>query len=133
MISHYLIFNRNCAQALQVYCKAFNTQITEIRKYGDIQDPGFKVEEKDKDLVLHARFKLGDTEIMCADSDERYEPGTNMYITVTTKDADLVKSAWNILKADGEIYIDLTPSFFAELHGSLRDKFGINWMFTVME
>ena len=62
MISHYLIFNRNCAQALQVYCKAFNTQITEMRKYGDIQDPGFKVEEKDKDLVLDARFKLGDTE-----------------------------------------------------------------------
>jgi PhnB protein len=33
----------------------------------------------------------------------------------------------------GKIYIDLTPTFFAELNGSLQDKFSINWMFTAMK
>lgn len=86
MVSHYLIFNRNCQEALELYSKAFNAEITEIKKYGDVPNPGFQVPENDKNLVLHARLKLGDIEIMCADSEERFQPGTNMYISVTTKD-----------------------------------------------
>jgi PhnB protein len=54
-----------------------------------------------------------------------------MYITITVKDSNFVKTAWDILKQDGKIHMELTPSFFAVLHGSLQDKFGINWMFTV--
>lgn len=42
----------------------------------------------------------------------------------------LVRNAWNLLKEDAEIYMDLAPTFFATLHGSLRDRFGVNWMFT---
>ena len=42
----------------------------------------------------------------------------------------LVRNAWNLLKEDAEIYMDLAPTFFAALHGSLRDRFGVNWMFT---
>ena len=53
-----------------------------------------------------------------------------MYVTVTTSDASLVQKAWDTLKNGGQIYMELAPSFFAKLHGSLRDRFGINWMFT---
>lgn len=67
---------------------------------------------------------------MCADSEDRNQPGENMYVSVTTEDLNLVRNAWNLLKEDAVIYMDLTPTFFAELHGSLRDKFGVNWMFT---
>jgi len=123
------MFNRNCEEALKVYTKAFKAKVTEIQKYGDIPNQGFKVPERDKNLVLHARLHLGDMEIMCADSEERSQPGENMYITVTTKDLSLIKNAWNILKQDGKIYMEISPTFFAELHGSLRDRFGINWMF----
>ncbi len=130
MFSHYLLFNRNCAEALEVYTKAFGAKVTELKKYGDIPNPGFQVSESDKNLVLHARLKWGDTEIMCADGEERCQPGTNMYISVTTKDLSLVENAWDLLKQDAEIYMELTSTFFAELHGSLRDKFGVNWMFT---
>jgi PhnB protein len=38
-----------------------------------------------------------------------------------------------MLKQEGEVYMDLAPSFFAKLHGSLRDKYGINWMFTALK
>lgn len=60
----------------------------------------------------------------------RCQPGANMYISVTTKDLSLVENAWDLLKQDAEIYMELASTFFAELHGSLRDKFGVNWMFT---
>jgi PhnB protein len=70
---------------------------------------------------------------MCADASERSSNGSNMYVTVTTPDTAMVQKAWDILKDGGEIYMGLAPSFFARLHGSLRDQFGINWMFTASQ
>ena len=131
MIGHYLMFNRNCEEALEIYTKAFDAKITEMQKYGDMPpDPAFPVAESDKGLVLHSRLSINGAELMCADAHTRSAGGTNMYVTITTPDAALVKKAWDILKDSGEIYMELAPSFFANLHGSLQDRFGINWMFT---
>jgi len=134
MTGHYFMFNRNCAEALELYARAFNSKITEMQKYGDMPpNPAFPVAEGDKNLVLHAVLKIEGTEIMAADSRDRNESGSNMYITITTKDRDYVQKAWDLLKQGGKVYMELTPTFFALLHGSLKDKFGINWMFTVMK
>lgn len=134
MIGHYLMFNRNCAEALQTYVKAFDARISEMQKYGDMPpDPNFPVAEADKGLVLHARLQLGGAEIMCADSGDRNTPGDNMYLTVTTGDEELVRRAWEMLAQGGEVFMELTPSFFAKAHGSLRDRYGVSWMFTVLK
>ncbi|MDR2490327.1 MAG: VOC family protein [Spirochaetaceae bacterium] len=134
MLGHYLIFNRNCAEALETYAKAFGANVGEVQKYGDMPpDPSFPIAEADKSLVLHSRLNIAGAELMCADASERSTSGSNMYVTVTTPDAALVKGAWDILKVGAEIYMELAPTFFASLHGSLRDKFGINWMFTASQ
>jgi len=131
MFSHYLMFNRNCAEALQSYVQAFGAQIVEMQQYGDMPpDPRFPVAEGDRHLVLHARLRWAGTEIMCADSSNNARAGNNMYVSITTQDASLVQKAWDVLKQDAEVYMELAPSFFAAAHGSLRDRFGINWMFT---
>ncbi len=130
MISHYLMFNRNCAEALKLYEAAFGARLGEVQTYGDMPpNPDFPVPESDKGLVLHARFTIGGAEFMCADSSGRSDAGNNMYVSVT-EDAAFVQKAWDALKPGSEIYMDLAPSFFASLHGSLRDRFGISWMFT---
>ncbi|ATW26821.1 VOC family protein [Candidatus Formimonas warabiya] len=134
MLGHYLMFNRNCMEAIKAYEKAFDAKTMEIQKYGEMPpNPAFAIPNSDKDLVLHARLQLDGMEIMCADSSGRSTPGDNMYVSITTKDMAFVQRAWDVLKQDGEIYMALAPSFFATLHGSLRDKFGINWMFTALK
>ncbi len=131
MFSHYLMFAGNCAEALSVYAEAWGAEITEMQKYGDMPpNPAFPINEADKNKVLHARLKWNGTELMCADASDRAESGTNMYISVTLNDTVAIQRAWDILKTDGVIFMNLAPSFFAAAHGSLRDKFGINWMFT---
>ena len=131
MTGHYLMFNRNCAEAFELYSKAYNAEVSEIQKYGDMPpNPAFPIADSDKNLVLHARMVIDGTEIMGADS-RRGQSGDNMYITVTSKDKAYVEKAWDLLKQDGQIYMELTQTFFAALHGSLKDRFGINWMFTV--
>ena len=134
MIGHYLMFDRNCAEALEFYAKAFDGKITEKQTYGDMPpNPSFPVSEADKGLVLHSRLVIDGMELMCADKSECPTYGDNMYVTVTTNDEAKVRRAWDLLKDGGEIYMDLAPSFFAAAHGSLRDRFGINWMFTAMK
>ena len=134
MLGHYLMFNRNCADALEIYSRIFNVPVEDKQCYGDIPtSPDFPVAEEDKGLVLHSRLTIDGSEIMCADSAERNRPGSNMYVSLTTKDEALVQKAWDALKPDGEVYMELTPTFFASLHGSLRDRFGVNWMFTALK
>jgi PhnB protein len=118
-------------EALETYAKAFNAKIGEVQRYGDMPpDPSFPIAESDKGLVLHARLNINGMELMCADTGRHTINGNTMYVTVTTPDSGFVQNAWDLLKDGGEIYMELAPSFFAQLHGSLRDRFGINWMFT---
>ena len=134
MIGQYLMFNRNCKEALETYVKAFDAKIAEMQTYGDMPpNPAFPVPESDKGLVLHSRLIIDGTELMCSDSGRGSESGTNMYVSVSTSDVSLVKKAWDLLKLGGEVYMDIAPSFFAQLHGSLRDRFGVNWMFTALK
>ncbi|MBW7571978.1 VOC family protein [Caproiciproducens faecalis] len=134
MLGHYLLFNRNCGEAIKAYEKAFDAKVIEIRKYGDMpSNTNFSIPDEDKELVLHARLDICGTELMCADSSEQSQSGTNMYVSITTKDAGFVQRAWDLLKQDGIVYMELAPSFFAALHGSLQDRFGINWMFTALK
>lgn len=131
MIGHYLLFNRNCPEALATYAEAFGGEIMEMQTYGDMPpNPNFPIADADKRLVLHAKLRIGDMTLMCADSAHSVSSGDNMYVSITTKDATLVQKAWDALKVDGVVYMELAPSFFAQLHGSLCDRFGINWMFT---
>jgi PhnB protein len=131
MFSHYLMFDGNCAEAMEVYADAFGAVVTEMQKYGDMPpNPAFPVREEDRNKVLHAKLNWNGTELMCADASERAVPGSNMYISVTLNDETAIRKAWDILKKDGHVYMDLAPSFFAVAHGSLRDRFNINWMFT---
>lgn len=134
MLGHYLMFNRNCAEALAVYSEAFGAQIIEKQTYGDMPaNPAFPVSEANKAQILHARLRIGDAELQCDDATERSVTGDNMYVSFTSCDETVVRNAWDLLKDGGEIYMDLAPSFFAVAHGSLRDKFGVNWMFTVLK
>lgn len=69
MISHYLVFNGNCADAPEVYAEPFGGKILDPSKYGDLPpNPDFPVAEEDKNPVRNSRLEIGGMEIMCADS-----------------------------------------------------------------
>jgi len=131
-VGHYLLFNGNCSEALQTYQEAFDAVVCNIKKYGDMPaDPQYPVSEEIKDRVLNASIKIGNTTLLCADASEEATVGETMYVTITCADKANVEKAWEILAQNGEVYMELQETFFARVHGSLRDQYGINWMFTV--
>lgn len=134
MITPYLMFNRDCEEAFKVYQNAFDGELLAMQKYGDMPpNPEFPVDERDKNLVLHAQLKLTENGyIMGSDSSRDLKSGQKVSISVELNSEERAIKAWNILKEGGNVVMDLQPTFFAKLHGSVTDKFGITWMFTVM-
>lgn len=134
MIKPYLMFNRECEEAFKLYQEAFDGELLAMQKYGDMPpNPEFRIDERDKDLVLHAHLKLTENGyIMGSDGSRDFKEGQKVCISVELNYEDPAIKAWNILKEGGNIVMDLQPTFFSKLHGSVMDKFGIIWMFTVM-
>ena len=133
MLGHYLMFNRNCAAALETYQQAFNATVLERQTYGDLPpNPKTPLSPEDKNLVLHSRLEIDGSVIMAADSTHGWQPGGPIFISVDAKDEAWLQQAWDTLKENGEVHLDLAPTFFAKKHGSLRDCYGVNWMFTLM-
>jgi PhnB protein len=132
MLNPYLCFNRECAEALTLYGKAFGAKALTMQKYGEMPpDPNFPVDEADKDLVLHAMADILGTTVMCSDNLIEFPKGGIVFLSVSMDDIEAGQKAWNLLADGGEVRMDLQPTFFAKAHGSLVDKFGVGWMFTV--
>ncbi|WP_409293834.1 VOC family protein [Peribacillus sp. SCS-26] len=133
MIKPYLMFNRECEEAFTLYQTAFDGEILSLQKYGDMPpNPDFPINEDDRNLVLHSELKLTETGLIMG-SDSKRDPGNGgkVSISVELDSEDQAKKAWNALKDGGKVQMDLQPAFFAKLHGSVQDKFGVTWMFTV--
>ena len=129
MFQHYLMFSGDCEEALKTYERAFGGKITELCRYGDME--GYTQDETQKNLIMHSTFVLGDGNIMCADYPHKTTPGDNAFVMPPFNTVDEVKKAWDILKEGGEVLQELCTPFYAEIYGTLRDKYGINWMLMI--
>jgi PhnB protein len=133
MIAPYLMFNRQCDEAFKMYQEAFDGEMVSIQKYGDMpSNPEFPVADNDKDLVLHAQLKLTEAGfIYGSDGGRDFGNGSKVSISVELDSEERAQKAWEALKEGGSVYMDLQPTFFSKLHGSVQDKYGVTWMFTV--
>jgi len=130
MLNFYLMFNGNAKEAIDTYLKIFEGKLLFVQKYSDMPtDSNFQAGDEMADKILHASIEIAGSTIMCSDGLKEEGKCNNTYISLSA-DAAIVQKAWDALKQGGRVRYELSPTFFAKLHGSLEDKFGINWMFT---
>ena len=53
--------------------------------------------------------------------------GNNITPTLSMDNQEEVERIFNELKEGGEVYMELQKTFFSELFGMLKDKFGVIW------
>jgi len=68
-VSPFIHFNGTCADALELYQKAFDAELIYKAHYSDTKDPQYQIESK-KDWIYHAQIKIGETIIMMCDDNE---------------------------------------------------------------
>ncbi len=137
-VSTYLNFARNTEEAFNFYKSVFGTEFDGdgISRMGDAPSgPDQKpISEEDKNLVMHVSLPtLAGHRIMGTDAPEsmgfKLNQGNNVYINLEPDTRAQTEKLFNALAEDGTVEMPLQEMFWGDYFGSLKDKFGVQWMF----
>ena len=81
------------------------------------------------DKVMHASFRIGETEIMASDGNCGGKPvfqGVSLAITAASKEK--AEKLFAALTDGGQVQMPLTQTFFSPAFGMAADRFGVSWM-----
>lgn len=127
----YVNFPGNCREAVEFYASIFKVK-PYFMTFGEMPpDPDFAVPEEAKNLVMHASIQLFDSRLMFSDVMPGFPfvEGNNVNLIVTHDDPEEIKRVFALLLEGGKANMPLESTFWAQLYGSLIDKYGIVWQF----
>ncbi len=130
-IRPYLTFkNGSCSEAIELYTKAFNTEVLEIMRASDIPSfpNGPSIPESQKNWIMQATIKFGNNFIRLSDCfGEPNDPESERLSIIVEGTVNEVKQAFDTLSKEGRVGIPLSKTFFSPSHGVVFDKFGVMW------
>ncbi len=141
-VSTYLNFARETEAAFNFYKTVFGTEFIGggVYRFGDIppvegQPP---ISEEDKKLVMNVALPiLGGHVIMGTDAPEsmgfKVKFGNNVYINLQPDTRKETERLFRLLSEGGIVELELQDMFWGDYFGSLKDKFGVQWMFNCSE
>ena len=140
-VSTYLNFRRETEEAFNFYKLVFGGEFQgEISRFRDIppSETMPPLPEEDNDLVMNISLPiLGGHLLMGTDAPEsmgfRVSFGNNVYITLHPDTREETLRLFSALSQGGQVEQELQDMFWGDYYGSLRDKFGVQWMFNCEE
>lgn len=138
-VSIYLNFMGNAEEAINHYKKVFGTEFSDpIMRMKDLPtSPDMpELPEADKNKVMHVALPILDgTEIMATDMLESMGhhliEGNNVTISLTPDSKEEADRLYNELSAGGSENVAPHNEFWG-YWGVCKDRFGIRWMFNVL-
>jgi PhnB protein len=134
LVQSYLFFNGRCEEAIAFYQKALGAQVTMMMRFKENPEPmtegcgpgGGAIPGEN---IMHASFKIGETEVMASDGMESGKPefkGFSLSLTAAS-DAE-AERLFKALGEGGKVEMPMTQTFFASAFGMVVDRFGVSWM-----
>ena len=129
-VQPYLSFEGRAQEAIDFYKSALGAQVDVVMHFRDAPpEMQSQMDPKSRDKVMHAAFRVGDTQIMASDGQCN---GKAVFSGVTlTLNASSNGEAEKMFKAlgdGGKVGMPMSETFFAHRFGTVADKFGVNWM-----
>jgi PhnB protein len=127
-VQPYLFFDGRCEQALDFYQKTLGAKVEAVIRYKENPEPKYNPPNSD-DKVMHACFRIGDTQIMASDGNCAGKPTFQGFsLTINANDAAEANQRFNALAEGGQVQMPLGETFFAKSFGMVADRFGVGWM-----
>ncbi|MNI63941.1 hypothetical protein D3C73_1193550 [compost metagenome] len=133
-VEAYLNFSGNCREAVEYYADVFETERPKYMTFGETpQNPEYPLPEEAKDLIMHTRLVISGSTVMFSDTfpGMPFIEGNNISLAIVSDSKEELKKYWDKLKQDGVVEMELQETFWTEYYGSLKDKFGIGWLFNL--
>lgn len=125
-VTPYLFFNGNCKEALDFYSKALDGNIKGIMTYGEANETS----ADDPDRIIHSQLDIDGQTFMLSDipkNDQAAIKDRNVYIVLEFDSEEAVTTAYEQLKEDAQVYIELADMFWGAKYAKLVDKYNIGW------
>lgn len=131
----YLTFQGNCAEALAFYADVFGGTIDMMSKASEMPEamPGPLPPEK-ADWIMHGSIAFDGGALFASDDIMGGTPpmqGASIHMDFAT--AAEGATAFERLAEGGEVQMPYQATFWTPGFGTLRDRFGINWMISTTE
>ena len=134
LVQPYLFFGGRCEEALEFYRSALGAEVMMLMRYKESPEPtpGLPVGFEEK--VMHAYFRVGQTELMASDGTGRGNPKFDGFsLSIVAPDEAAAERVFGALGQDGKVDMPLAPTFWAPRFGMVEDRFGVSWMVSVVQ
>ena len=127
----YITFSGNCAEAIELYKRAFKTETIQVMRFSDLPpNPDFPIPADFKGQILQASLKMGDDFIRmsdCGPGRPLNDPESERLSIALEADVDTVKAAFPVLAEEGRVGMPLCEAFYSPCTGVVFDRFGVMW------
>ena len=132
-INPHIHFNGNTEEAFEFYRSIFGGTFSKIIRFKDISFEGFTMPEEELEKIMHIALPIGaTTKITGSDVPKMLgvvnEAENRSKITITANSKQEADALFNGLSEGAAIECELGQSPWGSYFGSLRDKYGIEWM-----
>jgi PhnB protein len=121
----YVNYRGTCEEAFHFYEQHLGGRITGMVRHADMPTPAMPADWSEK--LVHARLEIGTIVLMGADIPDA-EPMRSAYLTLTVDSEAEAERTYAVLAEDGEVFMTMQKTPFANRFAMLRDRFGASWM-----
>ena len=134
-IEVYINFNGNCREAVDYYAEIFKTESPQIMTFGDghKEEGAWEIPKEAENRVMHTELIISGSRVMFSDTfpGMDFKPGNNIILTYMTTNPEEIKRIFGEMGKDGKVGMELQETFWSKLYGSITDRFGIEWQFSL--
>ena len=131
LVQPYLFFDGRCEEALAFYRTALGAEVTMKMRFKESPEPQPEgmCAPGSEDKIMHASFRIGDTELMASDGRAMGQPEFKGFSLSLTAPSDAeAQRLFTALGQGGQVQMPLAKTFFASSFGMVADRFGVSWM-----
>ena len=130
-VQPYLSFEGRCEEAIEFYRSALGAEVTMLMRFKEMPEPR-QHPPGAEDKVMHAQFRVGDTEIMASDGRCQGKPSFQGFcLNLSPAHEAEAKRLFDALADGGQVQMPLGKTFFSPCFGMVADRFGVTWMLYV--
>lgn len=129
-IEPYLFFEGRCEEAIEFYKKVAGAEVVMLMRFKDSPETGDNSRmPADKNKVMHASFRIGDSMIGASDGSCLGQATFKGFSLALKLESDAeAERLFKALADGGTVHQPLIKTFFASRFGMVADRFGVGWM-----
>ena len=131
-LNPYLNFAGETEKAFEFYKSVFGRDFSSVVRFKDMPKSDAPVTKDNENKIMHIALPVGDQVLMGTDVigewANKFVVGTNTYITIFPESKTEADRIFSKLSAGGLVEMPMGDQPWGAYYGSLRDRFGIQWM-----